>query len=89
MTYSRFLARPTLFLEDIFVLSEFRKKGLGQKMFDFCVKLARKRECGRIELSVLDWNKPAIKFYEKNKLQCLNWKFYRLNRQQIRSYPNH
>ena len=88
MTYSSFLALPTLYLEDIFVLKEHRKKGIGQEMFDFCVKQAKKRDCGRLELCVLDWNEPAIKFYKKNKLQCLDWKFFRLNREQINKYPN-
>ena len=78
-TYSSFLALPTLFLEDIFVLEEYRRKGVGEKMFDF-IKAAAKREgCGRIEFTVLTWNKSAQKFYEKNKAKCLeDWYFYRL-----------
>jgi ribosomal protein S18 acetylase RimI-like enzyme len=79
-TYSSFLALPTLFLEDIFVLKEYRRQGIGQKMFDLCRKKAIQKGCGRIEFIVLDWNKPAQKFYEKNKALRMDWSFYRLNR---------
>lgn len=79
MNYSSLLAMPTLFLEDIFVLEEYREKGIGQKMFDFCVKESKARKCGRMDLCVLNWNIPAIKFYEKNGLERMDWAFYRLN----------
>jgi GNAT superfamily N-acetyltransferase len=78
--YSTFLALPTLFLEDIFVLEEHRRQEVGQKMFDFCRKKAKREGCGRIEFTVLDWNKPAQMFYEKNKATRMNWYFYRLVR---------
>jgi len=78
-TYSSFRALPTLYLEDIFVLEEHRRQGIGQAMFDFCVKRAKKEGCGRIEFTVLDWNKDAQGFYEKNKAERTNWSFYRLN----------
>ncbi len=78
-TYSSFLALPTLFLEDIFVLEEYRRNGVGKKMFDFIKTTAKREGCGRIEFTVLAWNKSAQKFYEKNKAQCLeDWYFYRL-----------
>jgi GNAT superfamily N-acetyltransferase len=77
-TYSSFLALPTLFLEDIFVLEEFRRQGVGQKMFDFLKKTAKHEGCGRIEFTVLKWNKSAQEFYEKNKAQRLEWFLYRL-----------
>lgn len=83
MTYSSFLARPTLYLEDIFVLEEHRRAGIGQELFDFCVRVAQERDCGRIEFCVLSWNEPAIRFYEKNKANQLDWKFFRLTREQI------
>lgn len=83
-TYSSFLALPTLYLEDIFILEEYRKKGVGQEMFDFCKKLAKKKDCGRMEWAVLDWNTPAIKFYEKNKAKPLkDWIYYRLTKEQL------
>jgi GNAT superfamily N-acetyltransferase len=77
-TYSSFLALPTLFLEDIFVLEAYRRKGVGQKMFDFLKETAKREGCGRIEFTVLKWNKSAQEFYKKNKAQCLEWFLYRL-----------
>lgn len=86
MTYSSFLGLPTLFLEDFFVLEKHRKKGIGQKMFDFCVEKAKEKGCGRIELCVLNWNIPAIKFYKKNKAMKLDWTFFRFTKGQIDNY---
>jgi len=80
-TYSSFLALPTLFLEDIFVLAECRRRGVGKKMFDHCKMIAKRRGCGRIEFSVLTWNKPAQRFYERNKAERLPWLFYRLDKE--------
>lgn len=77
-TYSSFLARPTMFIEDVFVQEKFRKRGIGQKMWELCVRRAKETGCGRLEFIVLDWNKPAQKFYEKNKAKRMNWHFYRL-----------
>ena len=65
MTYASFMALPTLFLEDLFVLEESRRKGIGQKMLDHCMKFAKERNCGRVDLNVLDWNTDAINFYKK------------------------
>jgi GNAT superfamily N-acetyltransferase len=80
-TYSSFLALPTLYLEDIFVLEEYRRQGVGQKMFDHLKKIAKLEGCGRIEFTVLKWNKSAQEFYEKNKAKCLEWFLYRLVRE--------
>jgi GNAT superfamily N-acetyltransferase len=82
-TYSSFLAKPTLYLEDIFILEDYRRKGFGQKMFNFCVKQAQLRECGRMEWCVLTWNEPALKFYEKIGASRLNWYFYRLSKEKF------
>jgi len=87
MTYSSFLARQTLYLEDLFVLREYRKKGIGQRMFAFCVQQARDRNCGRMEWCVLNWNTPAINFYKKNGANQLDWAFFRLTRDEIKNYP--
>ncbi len=81
LTYSSFLASPTLFLEDIFVLEEYRGRGIGKKMFEYCKEKAERRGCGRIEFTVLTWNKEAQQFYESNKAERLEWFFYRLNRE--------
>jgi GNAT superfamily N-acetyltransferase len=80
-TYSSFLALPTLYLEDIFVLEEYRRQGVGQKMFDHLKKIAKLEGCGRIEFTVLKWNKSAQEFYEKNKAKRLEWFLYRVVRE--------
>ena len=80
-TYSSFLALPTLFLEDIFVLEKYRRQGVGKKMFDFIKETAKREGCGRIEFNVLKWNKLAQEFYEKNKVKRLEWFLYRLVRE--------
>jgi GNAT superfamily N-acetyltransferase len=77
-TYSSFLALPTLFVEDIFVLEEYRLQGIGKKMFDFLKEIAKREGCGRIEFTVLKWNTSAQGFYEKNKAQRMEWFLYRL-----------
>jgi GNAT superfamily N-acetyltransferase len=76
--YSTFLARPTLFIEDLFVLEEFRGKGFGRKLFEFCRSEARARECGRMEWMVLSWNEPSIRFYEKAGGKKIGWDVYRI-----------
>jgi GNAT superfamily N-acetyltransferase len=81
VTYSTFLARPTLFLEDIFILEEYRHAGIGRKMFEFCKDAAAKRNCGRIDWMVLTWNKPAIDFYEKCGGKRMDWYAYRIERE--------
>jgi GNAT superfamily N-acetyltransferase len=62
-TYSTFLARPTLWLEDLFVLPEARGHGAGLGLLRALARIAVRRGCGRLEWSVLDWNRPAIRFY--------------------------
>ena len=78
-TYSSFLARPTLYLEDLFVLPEFRKQHIGLQLFRWCVKEARRRQCGRMEWVVLDWNTNAIRFYDRLHARRLKeWLPYRI-----------
>jgi len=64
-TYSSFLARPTLYLEDLFVLPEQRRGGIGGLFFEALHREARRENCGRMEWVVLDWNTPAHRFYRK------------------------
>jgi GNAT superfamily N-acetyltransferase len=83
-TYSSFLAKPTLYLEDIFVLEEFRGMGIGKALFLKCVEEAKKEDCGRMEWAVLTWNKSAIEFYEKLGAKRLDeWYYYRLTQDTI------
>ena len=64
-TYSTFLARPTLYLEDLFVLPEDRGSGAGKALLRALARIAVRRGCGRLEWAVLDWNRPAIGFYKR------------------------
>ena len=80
LTYSTFLARPTLWLEDLFVLPSCRGSGAGTALFDACVTKARALRCGRMEWTALDWNEPAHRFYRKKGAKHLNdWWIYRLS----------
>src|SRR5437870_11034733 len=64
-TYSTFLALPTLYLEDLFVLPQFRSRRVGYALMLYCAQQAWKRGCGRLDWVVLDWNKQAIDFYRR------------------------
>lgn len=64
-SYSTFLARPGIYLEDLYVKPAWRGRGFGGAMLDYLAKLTVERGCGRLEWSVLDWNEPAIRFYER------------------------
>jgi GNAT superfamily N-acetyltransferase len=64
-TYSTFLGRPTLYLEDLFVLPKERGNGAGKALLRELATIAVRRGCGRMEWTVLDWNTPSIRFYEK------------------------
>ena len=64
-SYSTFLAKPGLYLEDLFVLPEHRGLGVGRRLMAHLARLALARGCGRFEWSVLDWNAPAIGFYRR------------------------
>lgn len=85
-TYSSLLARPTLYLEDVFVLPEARRSGVGHAIFRFLAREAVRRGCGRMEWAVLDWNRPAIEFYEKlGARRMREWYTYRLTAEQLRA----
>ena len=77
--YSTFLARPGIYLEDLFVRLEFRGRGIGHALLAQIARLARERKCGRVEWSVLDWNEPAIRFYQSLGAAPLDqWTTFRL-----------
>lgn len=83
--YSSFEARPTLYLEDLFVLPEYRGRGIGKAMMQRCITLAWNRGCGRMEWTCLDWNVKAQKFYNRLGARKLSeWYLYRLNRKQMK-----
>jgi GNAT superfamily N-acetyltransferase len=82
--YSTFLAKPGIYLEDLFVLPELRGRGVGRALLVELARLARARGCGRLEWSVLDWNTPAIRFYERMGATIhLDWQLCRLTEEGI------
>lgn len=64
-TFSTFLARPTLYLEDLFVVPAERGRGAGRALLSALARIALRKGCGRMEWAVLDWNTPSIGFYER------------------------
>ena len=79
-TYSTFLALPTLYLEDLFVLPEYRAQRIGYALMQFCAREAVRRGCGRLDWAVLDWNTHAIAFYDRLGGRPLDdWRLYRLD----------
>lgn len=80
-TYSTFLALPSLYLEDIFVLPEYRSQKIGAALFKHCARLALDGGCGRMEWQVLHWLTPAIEFYRSlGATRLEGWQPYRLTR---------
>lgn len=83
-TYSTFEARPTLFLDDLFVLPEYRGRHVAYELFRFCIREAKRRDCGRMEWIVKDDNLPAFGFYDHLQAKRLkNWVPFRLTRTDI------
>ncbi len=77
--FSTFLGKPGIYLEDLYVRPEFRGRGLGKAMLSRLARLAKERGCGRLEWWVLEWNEPAIKFYESlDAIAMDDWTVYRI-----------
>jgi GNAT superfamily N-acetyltransferase len=77
--FSTFLGRPGIYLEDLYVRTEFRGRGLGKALLARLAALALERGCGRLEWSVLDWNEPSIAFYRRlGALPMSDWTLFRL-----------
>ncbi len=78
--YSTFLTKPGIYLEDLFVLPAYRGMGLGKLLLARLARLALERDCGRLEWSVLDWNEPAIAFYQHMGATILSeWRICRVD----------
>lgn len=85
--YSTFLAKPGLYLEDLYVEPSARGHGLGKALLVHLAKLASDKGCGRMEWSVLDWNQPAIDFYESLGARRLReWQICRLAGEDLARY---
>ncbi len=77
--FSTFLGRPGIYLEDLFVLPAWRRRGIGRRLLGHLAKVAVAENCGRLEWSVLDWNEPAIQFYRSIGARPMDeWTVYRL-----------
>ena len=83
--FSTFLARPGLYIEDIYVQREHRNAGIGRKILQQLARIAQESDCGRIEWSVLDWNAPSIAFYKSLGAQAMDeWTTMRVTGENIK-----
>src|SRR4051812_48088053 len=88
-TYFTFLALPSLYLEDLFVLPEYRGTRVGYALMLHLAQEALRRGCGRLEWTVLDWNTHAIDFYKRlGAKHMAEWHFYRLDREGLEALTN-
>jgi len=84
-TYSTFTGKPTLYLEDLFVLEDYRKRGIGTSLLKRLAEIALDKGCGRMEWSCLDWNEPSIKYYLSIGAKPMDeWTVYRLTPLELR-----
>lgn len=87
--YSTFLTKRGLYLEDLFVIEKYRKRGYGKQIMKFLAKTAMEKNCGRFEWSVLDWNQPAINFYQSIGAKVMpDWRICRLTEDGIKKFSS-
>lgn len=87
--FSTFLAQRGLYLEDLFVKSEWRGHGIGKRLLVHLASIALERNCGRFEWTVLDWNEPAIQFYRRLGAQPLDdWSIFRVSGDSLQRLAN-
>jgi len=85
--YSTFLGKPGLYLEDVFVKAHLRRKGIGLALLKKLAAIARERDYGRMEWSVLGWNDPAISFYRKlGAVPLEEWTMFRLTGEALANF---
>jgi GNAT superfamily N-acetyltransferase len=83
-SFGTFVGKPGLYLEDLFVLPEYRGGGHGKGLFQAVVRVAVERGCGRLEWAALDWNEPAIAFYISfGAVPMSGWTTYRLTGEKL------
>ena len=87
--FSTFTGKRGLYLEDLYVLPQYRHQGLGKQFFAELMKIAHERDCGRMEWICLDWNMPAIRFYKEyiRAISLDDWTLYRLGEKDISLIP--
>ncbi|MBD2205940.1 GNAT family N-acetyltransferase [Calothrix sp. FACHB-1219] len=82
--YSTFLTKPGIYLEDLFVVPEYRRQGIGKALLTKLAQIAVERNCGRLEWSVLDWNEPAQNFYRSMGASILDdWRICRVTEEAL------
>ena len=82
--YSTFLGQPGIYIEDLYVDEEFRRRGFGSALLRYVANLATDRRCGRLEWSVLDWNEPAVNFYKKiGAVAMSEWTVFRVTGEKL------
>ncbi|WP_392532887.1 GNAT family N-acetyltransferase [Nostoc sp. C117] len=82
--YSTFLTKPGIYLEDLFVLPEYRRQGIGKALLTKLAQIALERNCGRLEWSVLDWNESAQAFYRSMGASILDdWRICRITENRL------
>ena len=88
--FSTFVGRPGIYLEDIYVRPHARGRGVGKALLRDVARLAVQRDCGRLEWSVLNWNEPAIRFYESmGAVPMSDWKVYRVTGPALAEIASH
>ncbi|MEK6747172.1 MAG: GNAT family N-acetyltransferase [Pseudomonadota bacterium] len=88
-TFSTFLAKPSIYIEDLFIRPDFRRKGIARKILQHLANKALSEGCGRLEWSVLDWNKDAIAFYESiGAIQMNEWIVQRMTGDALEKLAN-
>ena len=79
-----YIQSPKIYLEDLFVRPQFRGLNIGKSLLIQLVKIAKQKNCGRVEWAVLDWNLPAIEFYKKLGAEAINdWTIFRITEDKI------
>jgi GNAT superfamily N-acetyltransferase len=87
--FSTFLGKSGVYLEDLFVLPEFRGKGYGKGLLKKLAQIAKERDCGRLEWSCLDWNTPSIVFYLSLGAKKMDgWSTFRLSGDTLDKFAN-
>lgn len=85
-SFSTFLGKASLYIEDLYMKKEFRGLGLGKAMFGCLARIAKERNCERLDWWCLDWNEPSIKFYKKMGAKPMSdWTVYRVDGQDLKA----